>query len=172
MAWGFLIHLDFLYYFKWSHERGGCNLHALFSEVYLTVLSMIFLVRRTERLRMNKLSLENSQFYLFLSQKCDRFKFSWVKEGMVTGNRKSYMLTFLKEEGYFFLPLFLSCFFGGAGDFSSVMLYLKPWFLLLLLWEFLWKISNASLHRKPFHKTQLFSSVCFTWLTFGFLIQT
>lgn len=49
MDWGLLIHLDFLYYFQCSHELRASNLHSLFNEFYLTVLSIIFFVRGTER---------------------------------------------------------------------------------------------------------------------------
>lgn len=47
--------------------------------------------------------------FIYFRHRNVRFKCSWVKEGLVTGNRKSYSLTFLKEDGYFFLSLFLSC---------------------------------------------------------------
>lgn len=120
------------------------------------VLSIIFLLRGTETPRMNKSSRENARFYLLCRRNAIDLHF--LEWGM-SGNRKSYSLTFLKE-GSFCLAFW-----------PSVMLSLKPGFLLLLLWGFLWKTSNASLHRNPFHTRQLFSSVCFTWLACGFLIQ-
>lgn len=149
---GLLIHLDFLYYFKLSHKRRSSNLHSLFNEFYLTVLSIIFFVRGTARLRMNTLPLDNSRWYLLWHRNVTDLDF--IECGMFS-NRKSYIGSFLKEEEYF-STLFLSLLFL----FSSV-LYLKPWFVLLLLWRALWKTQNASLHRKLLHGRHLFPLLCF-----------
>lgn len=86
-------------------------MHSLFSEFYLTVLSIIFFVRATARLRMNTLPLENSRRYLLCHRNATDLNFI---ECRMFSNRKSHIGSFLKEEEYF-LPLLV----------SSVV-YLKP----------------------------------------------